>query len=177
MHESIQHVGSVTRLDCWRLVVKEKGYQDLDAFALAEPSFEELQSMAGTLAKSYVANTEFRKQFSADPSSIDKVRANMLLRQEIFLLYGELLYAMNRGDIGRVETCFLPWIWIFQACGKHKYATYLRKYLRDVHFIYPEGLKKAIRMHILINPTGKPGHFRGVDWLVELNNLYIKVSI
>lgn len=31
-------------------------------------------------------------------------------------------------------------------------------------------------MNILVNPTGKRGRFRGVDWWVEHNNLYIKVS-
>ena len=31
-------------------------------------------------------------------------------------------------------------------------------------------------MNILRNPTGKKGRFRGVDWIVEHNNLYTKVS-
>ncbi|KAG6373133.1 hypothetical protein JVT61DRAFT_6740 [Boletus reticuloceps] len=34
---------------------------------------------------------------------------------------------------------------------------------------------KAICYHLLINPTGKQGKFQGVDWCVELNNLYTKV--
>ena len=29
-------------------------------------------------------------------------------------------------------------------------------------------------MNWLCNPSGKPGHFRGVDWVVERLNLYIK---
>lgn len=32
-------------------------------------------------------------------------------------------------------------------------------------------------MHILVNLTGKPGKFRGVDWWVEHNNLYLKVNL
>jgi hypothetical protein len=32
-------------------------------------------------------------------------------------------------------------------------------------------------MNILCNPTGKKDGFRGIDWLVEHNNLYIKVSM
>lgn len=36
--------------------------------------------------------------------------------------------------------------------------------------------RKAIRANILCNPTGKKGKFRGIDWLVEHNNLYVKVS-
>lgn len=29
---------------------------------------------------------------------------------------------------------------------------------------------------MLINPSGKPGKYRAVDWCVELNNLYTKAS-
>ena len=32
-------------------------------------------------------------------------------------------------------------------------------------------------MNILCNPTGKAGEFRALDWVVEHNNLYIKVSL
>lgn len=31
-------------------------------------------------------------------------------------------------------------------------------------------------MNILINPTGRPGRFRAVDWAVELLNLFTKVN-
>jgi len=31
-------------------------------------------------------------------------------------------------------------------------------------------------MNLLCNPTGKPHGFRAVDWVVERNNLYTKVS-
>ncbi|KAJ3518248.1 hypothetical protein NMY22_g13775 [Coprinellus aureogranulatus] len=99
---------------------------------------------------------------------------NMLLQQQLFLLYEETAYAMNMGDIGRVETCFLPWAFIFQGCGKHKYAGELYRYLKNVWFIYPPGLRKAIRYSILVNPTGKPGKWRGIDWVIEHNNLSIK---
>jgi len=91
-------------------------------------------------------------------------------------LYEELSYALNSGDIGRVETCIVAWILIFKATGKHKYATQMTDFLYNIHFTYPEGLRKAIRYNILVNPTGKKGKFRAVDWCVELNNLFIKVS-
>jgi hypothetical protein len=32
-------------------------------------------------------------------------------------------------------------------------------------------------MNILCNPTGTNSRFRAIDWLVEHNNLYTKVSI
>ena len=84
-------------------------------------------------------------------------------------------YAMNAGDIGRVETLFGVWIYLFRAMGKHKYATHMIKFLTNIHFVYPEGLWCAIWYNILVNPTGKPNTFCGVDWVVELLNLFTKV--
>ncbi|KAG2134720.1 hypothetical protein BD769DRAFT_1314709, partial [Suillus cothurnatus] len=34
---------------------------------------------------------------------------------------------------------------------------------------------QAIHYHIIVNPTGKKGRFQGVDWCIELNNLFTKV--
>ena len=100
----------------------------------------------------------------------DEQFENALLLNWYFLLYEELHHAMNAGDVGRVETCLRTWIFIFKATVKHKYAAHLTKYLIDVHYTFPAGLQKAIRYHTLVNPTGKPHHFRAVDWCVELNN-------
>src|SRR5258705_8369584 len=41
--------------------------------------------------------------------------------------------------------------------------------------MYPLPLTQTIEMNWLCNPTGKSDGFCGVDWLVELNNLYTKV--
>ncbi|KAF8158137.1 hypothetical protein B0H34DRAFT_782739 [Crassisporium funariophilum] len=95
---------------------------------------------------------------------------NSLLCMQYFLLYEEISHAMNTGDIGCVEVCFLPWMMILAGCGKHKYATEMQHYLENIHFIY----SKKLRMNILCNPTGKPGEFCALDWVVEHNNLYIK---
>ncbi|KAI0342885.1 hypothetical protein BDW22DRAFT_1306439, partial [Trametopsis cervina] len=70
----------------------------------------------------------------------DQQYENTLILQEYSLLYEELVYAMNHSNIGRVEACFLPWICLFKATGKHKYAKHLMKYLTKVHFEFPEGL-------------------------------------
>ena len=71
----------------------------------------------------------------------------------------------------------LLWHWVpmFLACGKHKYAMHLSKFLQDLYSAYPHQLVHAIEMNWLCNPAGKSDGFQGVDWLVELNNLYTKV--
>jgi len=63
---------------------------------------------------------------------------------EYFLLYEEISHAMNAGDIGHIELCFLPWMMIFAGCGKHKYATEMQHYLKNVHFIYPKKLRSDL---------------------------------
>ncbi|KAF9817385.1 hypothetical protein IEO21_03526 [Rhodonia placenta] len=156
MHEVIQHVGIVSRLDCWAQEVgdENRAMDSLEAWAQSRPSWDDLVSVATRLVTKYVAGPEFSELQYQSPEVRDQQWENTLLREQYFLLYEEVSYAMNAGDIGRVEDCFLPWIFIFRGCGKHK---------------------RAIRMNILCNPTGQKNTFRAIDWWVEHNNLYIKV--
>ncbi|KAG2344206.1 hypothetical protein BDR05DRAFT_882793, partial [Suillus weaverae] len=89
------------------------------------------------------------------------------------LLYEELSYAMNHGDIGYTKTCIVAWIPIPKATAKHKYAMHILNFLIDIHFVYPprpwydcqqivliwrlilHGTRQAIHYHILVNPTSK----------------------
>ncbi|KAJ3551068.1 hypothetical protein NMY22_g24 [Coprinellus aureogranulatus] len=178
MHELIQHVGIVSRLDCWLEVVRKRlgsSIGSLEDFASKKPTWEDLEDLATILAKEFVEDAASDPEIrSRTAHQRDAQFENALRRQQIFLLYEEITHAMNYGDIGRLETCFMPWAFIFQGCGKHKYAAELVRYLHNVHFVYPEGLKKAIRYIILCNPTEKEGRWRAIDWIVEHNNLYIK---
>jgi hypothetical protein len=65
----------------------------------------------------------------------------MYLLHKYLLLYEETSHAMNHGDIGLLETVFPPWIAIFKATGKHKYATHILKHLNNVHWRYPKDLR------------------------------------
>lgn len=150
MHEVIQHVGIITRLDCWRLVAKEKGFASLKDFATSKSSWESLQKCSEAMCRTYVATKTFSAARRKDTKDRDQVNENVLLRQRYFLLYEEISFMMNEGDIGGVEASFVPWIWLFQSSGKHKYATYVRKYLRDVHFIFPKGLRSVLSISKVI---------------------------
>ncbi|KAI0698468.1 hypothetical protein BC835DRAFT_1304794 [Cytidiella melzeri] len=181
MHQVIQHAGICRRLDCWRVEVqkREPAHSSLKLFAMSKPSLDYLKALANHLAMNYTARKEKSQIFDlrSKPSATrDKQYENGLLLNEYFCLYEELTFAMNHGDVGRVESCFMPWVWIFKATGKHKYVKHMMKYLSNVHFLYPPGLRKAVRYSILINPSGKPGCFRAPDWCLELNNLYTKTK-
>ena len=92
------------------------------------------------------------------------------------MLYALFVLASNTGSIGLMKDLLWVWVPIFLACGKHKYVTHLSKFLQDLCNAYPQRLSDIIEKHWLCNPKGTPDRFRGVDWWVELDNLYIGAS-
>ncbi|KAJ6583724.1 hypothetical protein B0H10DRAFT_1726955, partial [Mycena sp. CBHHK59/15] len=172
MHEVIAHTGAALRLDAWRLEVRQRDpkWTSLQAFADSKPSFALITEISDYLATHHVAGAEDLNIFELRLRPLkerDQQHENILQMHQYFGLYEELSSAMNFGDIGRIETLFPSWIYIFKAVGKHKYASHMLKFMTDLHFVYPAPLRHAIRYNILPNPTGTEGKCRGVDWVVE----------
>ncbi|KAL6308380.1 hypothetical protein BKA93DRAFT_815411 [Sparassis latifolia] len=159
----------------WRIFIQPKQARDdensmlefVGEFAELEPTFENLVAMAQNMAQNHIAGegVDLWKMRNQLRELRDGQHENILVMHQYLLLYEELSYAMNAGDIGHVETLFPPWIALFKAKGKHKYGNYMLRFMTDLQFVYPEGLRHAIRYNIL---------FRAVDWVVELLNLFIK---
>ncbi|KAF6747015.1 hypothetical protein DFP72DRAFT_1075838 [Ephemerocybe angulata] len=182
MMEVLQHSGICRRLDCWLIDAKihfsEKNVTiiTLEDFAKTNPTFDDLQAIASRLVRTYVASHTFSRLRRQTIQQRDQVFENAAMFHKLSLLFEETSYAMNQGDIGRVETTIVSWIFVFRATNKHKYAAHLTRFFTVVHYVYPERLRRAVRYHTLINPTGKEGQSRGVDWCVELNNLSTKAE-
>ena len=176
MHQVVGHIGLARRLDCWRIVMQKKfpEYDTLEDFAKSKPSLDVLKVVASELSREFVANEHLKYEHFKSADERDQQFENAKLIQRYLLLYEELSYAMNAGDIGRLEQCLLSWIPLFKATGKHKYAAAMEKHLVETHFDCPLPLRRAIRYNSLVNPTGKAGKFRGVDWVVEALNHEIK---
>lgn len=144
MHQVIEHDGICRRLNCWRVEIQKQNptITDLDQFVQSNPSFSDLIKIADRLVTNYVGKSDTIRRLRRRPASErDEQYENNLLVNQYFLLYEEISYAMNHGDIGRVEACFGPWVCIFKATGKHKYASAMIKHITYVHFHYPEGLR------------------------------------
>ena len=99
--------------------------------------------MAAHLAMHFVGGYEANIfDLCGQPSAArDTQHENILLMHQYFLLYDEISFSMNHGDIGRLETLFPPWVYLFRATGKHKYAAQMVTFMTDIHFVYPPGLK------------------------------------
>ena len=183
MHEVIGHTRIWLHLDAWHVEVSKQvpSYQTLEDWATSKPTIEQIVDLSNKLVREYVASLgseDTNLSVLRDHSTVcDQQRENSLLMHQYMLLYEELMHTMNVGDVGRLKTLFPPWIAILKACGKHKYASAMTQFLLDIHFMYPEGLHRVVRHNILVNPTGQARKFRGIDWVIKLNNLFTKVSI
>jgi hypothetical protein len=182
MHEVILQEGIALRLDAWRseLHKRNTAWTSLHHFAESKPSYEELTIIANNIVHGYIAgfrsaDVDIYKLRQQPLHKRDAQRENILLLHRYLLLYEEVTHALNYGDIGRLECVLPPWIAMFKATGKHKYATSVSKFLSDLHWRYPPPLRRAIRYNILVNPSGKEGAFRALDWVQEFHNLKTKV--
>jgi hypothetical protein len=178
MHQLIMHSGICRRLDFWRVLAEQANpeHTSLQLFAKSQPKLEDLKKMANQLALKYTSCEDLSLDRLKASNERDEVFENSKLVLKYIALYKELSWAMNFGDIGRIERCLLPWITLFKGTGKHKYATHLQRFLTSIHFELPEATQRAVRYNWLVNVTGRPAKFRAVDWHVELHNLQIKVS-
>ena len=145
MHDVVHHELRATILECWWT---EASAQDPDNiaslkdFAVLKPDWDLVVKISDDIVQKYVATTEGLSTSRANPETDrDQQFKNQTVRNRDYLLYVDLCNAMNAGDIGRVEASFLPWIYIFCATGKHKYASQLARFLKNLHEVYPPALR------------------------------------
>jgi len=131
-------------LDCWQIEAESQNpeWSMLENFAVSEPKWDDVVAMSHTIVWKYVATTQGLDEAQAQPSTgHDKRFENQTLYNRDELMYIDVCQAMNTGDIGRVEASFLPWIYVFKATGKHKYASQMKKFLVNLQFNWPKKLR------------------------------------
>lgn len=179
MHDVIHHDLWASMLNCWKIEAQNRNpeWTSLELFAKSNPSWQLIEDMSKNIVHKYVSTTPVVSRERRKPANQrDDIFINQILHYNE-LLYVETSHAMNAGDIGRVEDTFLQWIYLFRATGKHKYASQMLRFMFNLKDVYPPELTQIIRHNWLCNPMGKKDGFRGVDWLVERNNLYTKVNL
>lgn len=143
-HELIGHVGALLRLDAWREeIVRQGKHSTLESWAASKPTLSEVEAVAERLVRGYVEGDglDLYKLRMCGVDTRDQVQENTMRIHNYLLLYEELSYAMNAGDIGRVETLLVPWVLLFRATGKHKYGTQALRFMHALYFIHPPGLR------------------------------------
>lgn len=148
MHDLIYHSLSGSMLDCWRIEAKGRNaeWTSLEEFAVAEPSWETIVSMSEDIARKYVATGPDLDDVRTgkDDSQRDQIFENQCLRNRDEFLYVDLCRAIREGDVGRLKTLLLPWIYLFKATGKHKYASHMTRFLKDLYELYSEDIRFVV---------------------------------
>ncbi|KAI0311298.1 hypothetical protein OF83DRAFT_1087802 [Amylostereum chailletii] len=99
MHNLIQHDGIVRCLDCCHEeILRTKNIPSLEAWAEMGPTWDNVLELSFSVVRRYVANGTFKRD--EDPKTGDVDFENSQIHHESYLLYEEITYAMNIGDIG-----------------------------------------------------------------------------
>jgi hypothetical protein len=145
MHDVVHHELRAAILECWRAeasTLESANIMNLKDFTDSKPDWDMVVKMSEAIVEKYVATTEGLLTARARPEEErDQQFENQVIRNRDYLLYTDLCNAMNVRDIGRVEASFLPWIYIFTATGKHKYASQLARFVKNLHEVYPPALR------------------------------------
>ncbi|KAG1785090.1 uncharacterized protein HD556DRAFT_1314538 [Suillus plorans] len=97
----------------------------------------------------YCSKPGFRLEaFTASELTFDELKA---IANEI-----ALKYVATHKLLQMRQTSIIAWILILKATGKHKYATHMTNFLINMHFVFPAGLKHAVK-------NGGKGSNRTVD--------------
>ncbi|CAL1706858.1 unnamed protein product [Somion occarium] len=91
------------------------------------------------------------------------------------LVSREFTYALAEGDVGRVYEALKIMLFTFAGSSHSKYTTYLLEFIIDLEYESTPELRAAVLNSLVVNLSGKGGHFCAADWLQERNNRIIQM--
>ncbi|KAI9440795.1 hypothetical protein H4582DRAFT_2110858 [Lactarius indigo] len=162
MHNVVHHKLHAVILKCWCeessvLMSAEPESVSLKTFAETKPDWELIVKISEDIVCKYVAMTGGLWQSWEKPESErDQQFENQVLQNHNYLLYINLCNAIN--------VSFLHWIYIFHATGKHKYASQLARYLKNLHEVHPPELSQWLievfrKCHIIVKSAFQLTHW------------------
>ncbi|KAG8680170.1 hypothetical protein FRC09_018433 [Ceratobasidium sp. 395] len=102
------------------------------------------------------------------------VYENALLFMRDMLNLQEIHSAVKRGDSGRIVLALKAYALSFRGAGRSHYAKETLNILHYVQKVWPAPLRNLILNNWLINTTGHPNSWIGLDLHQEHNNLFTK---
>lgn len=137
VHDAIRHIGTCRRLDCMRILAQEDHHPSLQAFADSQPEWNQVQALARKAVQHFIPSPDQLKSVDNEvPEERDEELENNMGFNIYSALYEEMSYAMDHGDIGRVEMCLIAWAPLFEAAGKKKYAHHTIKLVHDLNHVF-----------------------------------------
>lgn len=104
----------------------------------------------------------------------DPVHENVLRLTRDLLLVKEVVSAIKDGDIGRVEDILIDFAMLFRGAGSNNYSTEILHLLRNLKLVWTPQFADIMRDTMLVNISGLPGRFMGIDLNIEHCIRYLK---
>ncbi|KAG8724309.1 hypothetical protein FRC09_020301 [Ceratobasidium sp. 395] len=118
-----------------------------------------------------------RRFASPAPDAGDMVYENAFLFMRDMLNLQEIHSAqVKRGDSGRIVLALKTYALSFRGAGRSHYAKKTLNILHHVQKVWPAPLRNLILNNWLINTTGRPSSWIGLDLHQEHNDLFTKNS-
>ncbi|KAF8328255.1 uncharacterized protein EI90DRAFT_3017874 [Cantharellus anzutake] len=134
MNDGIDYILRVAILNAW----KEDMGGDIAGFLKSNPTLDDIKHHAQSIASKQFQASHLHERHRHDMEQ-DQVRNNQVLFNCDAMYYRILVHAINYGMVDIILDVLAVWIPILLSCGKHKYASYLAKFLARVKQ-YPEAL-------------------------------------
>ncbi|KAI0039961.1 hypothetical protein FA95DRAFT_1612171 [Auriscalpium vulgare] len=146
-------------LHAWEL---ECGFPSLDDFMASNPTPQTLHDIGYRILQKYA-----RAPRPSDPDDIDGVLHNTRLLLRDLLLFRTLHEGVKSGDFGRPEELFGIFTLFFCGAGARNYCAEFLHFLQNIHMVWTPDFANVMRDNMLINMSGRDGHWTGVDENIE----------
>ncbi|KAJ3520501.1 hypothetical protein NMY22_g12730 [Coprinellus aureogranulatus] len=167
---------------------KECGFDDLKSFADSKPTPEQLIEIAYRIVEKYATPTpSFPASYTpksskggvpepsaSSESAPDLVKECLARLLRDLLLVIELVSAVKDGDFGRIEDILPDLAFLFRGAGSNNYSTEILHILHSFKYVWTPAFADIMRNIMLINVSGLPGHFMGLDLNIEYLIGYLK---
>lgn len=164
------HVAAMSYLHMSRLlpnrlkVNPDGGFFDFDTDNITlDELVEAARQIANTQLEAGIETALSNRADVSKPSEWDSLHLHGRALYRHALLYTELRHSIKRGDPGRMKALFPYLLPIFKATGKHKYAAELMEVMCRWKNEWNDDLKATMLGHCLVNATGKPDGWIGID--------------
>ncbi|KAJ7705744.1 hypothetical protein B0H16DRAFT_1901711 [Mycena metata] len=170
-HELLQislaaHVKDGFRLHC--------GQADLDAWA-ATATMDDVNAVADRVHDKLFSTAGLDAVRALRPELRDITHENVILLNRDALFYIEFVFAIKKGDIGRVVNVLRVWMVMMRSNKTMpKYADAIFETLARIDR-YDPVLKRFFLHNWLVNLTGRPYSFKEVDLLQKHQNFWAKI--
>ncbi|KAJ7752331.1 hypothetical protein B0H16DRAFT_794813 [Mycena metata] len=170
-HELLQislaaHVKDGFRLHC--------GQADLDAWA-ATATMDDVNAVADRVHDKLFSTAGLDAVRALRPELRDITHENVILLNRDALFYIEFVFAIKKGDIGRVVNVLRVWMVMMRSNKTMpKYADAIFETLARIDR-YDPVLKRFFLHNWLVNLTGRPYSSKEVDLLQEHQNFWAKI--